>query len=176
MKPTVAVGFDRLELRPLSVTEAPFVESLYASSQVTRSLLRIQGPISSEQARDLCQTPPSLSGEHRFVAVLRTNAQAIGLGNVRKHAASSGVATIGYSVLPLLWRRGFGTELAALLVRFAFSTLGVVEVRATTLDDNAPSARVLEKIGFVVLEAGASELDSRGNERRVTRWYLRRAA
>jgi RimJ/RimL family protein N-acetyltransferase len=117
-----------------------------------------------------------VSGEHRLVAALRANAQAIGLGNVRMHAGPHGVATIGYSVLPLFWRQGFGTELAALLIGFAFSTLGAVEARATTLDDNVPSARVLEKIGFAVLEAGASEVDSRGDERQVTRWYLRRAA
>ena len=43
-------------------------------------------------------------------------------------------------------------------------------------DENTASARVLEKLGFAVLEAEASETDSRGDERRVIRWYLRRPA
>ncbi len=76
----------------------------------------------------------------------------------------------------LIWNQGFGTELASLLVEFATGTLGAREVHATTLDDNPASARVLEKLGFTVREVGASEVDSRGCERRVTRWALQWAA
>lgn len=174
MKPMVALPSARLELRPLGGREAPFVESLYASPQVTRTLLRIQGPLSTQEAREFCQTPSVALGEHRLVATLRRNDEPIGVGSVRMHAAPHGVASIGYSVLPAFWGDGFGTELAALLVEFAFGTLGALEVRATTLDENRASARVLEKVGFAVREAGACEVDSRGNERRVTRWCLRR--
>ena len=56
----------------------------------------------------------------------------------------------------------------------ATGTLGVREVRATTLDGNPASTRVLEKLGFAAVEVGASEVDSRGDERRVTRWFLLR--
>ncbi len=147
----MALRSERLNLRRLDGGDATFVESLYASAQVTRTLLRIQGPISIEAAREFCQAPAAASGDHRF---------------------GRGVATIGYSVLPAFWGQGFGTELAALLVEFATGTLGAPEVRATTLDDNPASARVLVKLGFTVLEVGASEVDSRGDERRVTRWFL----
>jgi ribosomal-protein-alanine N-acetyltransferase len=167
---------DRLELRPLDRTHAAFVEALYASSEVTRTLLRIQGPISSREAHELCETPLAASGEHRFVAALRATDRPVGLGNIRLQTSTSGVASIGYSVLPAFWRQGIGTELAGLLVEFAFGTLDAIETRATTLDKNTASARVLEKLGFAVLEVKAREIDSRGDERRVTRWYLRRAA
>ena len=56
----------------------------------------------------------------------------------------------------------------------ATGTPGVREVRATTLDGNPASTRVLEKLGFAAVEVGASEVDSRGDERRVTRWFLLR--
>lgn len=77
-------------------------------------------------------------------------------------------------MLPTFWGQGYGTELAALLVNFAVGTLGVREVRATTLDGNPASPRVLEKLGFTVLEAGVSEIDSRGHKRSVTRWSIHR--
>jgi len=81
------------------------------------------------------------------------------------------------SVVPTFWGQGFGTELAGLLVEFATGTVGAREVRATTLDGNPASTRVLEKLGFAAVEVGASEVDSRGDERRVTRWsLLRRSA
>ena len=145
---------DRLDLRRLDGGDATFVESLYANAQVTRTLLRIQGPISLEEARELCQAPAAAWGEHRFGVALQTDGNLIGVGSVRRHTELPEVATIGYSVLPAFWGQGFGTELAALLVEFATGTLGAPEVRATTLDDNPASARVLEKLGFTVWQAG----------------------
>jgi RimJ/RimL family protein N-acetyltransferase len=168
----VALRSDRLELRRLDGGDAAFVESLYASAQVTRTLLRIQGPISIEEAREFCQAPATACGDHRFGAALQADGRLIALGSVRRHTELPGVATIGYSVVPAFWGQGFGTELASLLVEFAAGTLDAPEVRATTLDDNPASARVLQKLGFSVLEVGASEVDSRGDERRVTRWLL----
>ena len=165
---TVPLRSARLDLHRLEVGDAPFVKALYADARVTRTLLRIQGPISIEEAREFFQAAPS--GDFRFGAALRTGGDPIALGGARRHAGSPGLATIGYSVLPAFWGRGFGTELAALLVRFAIDTLGAVEVRATTLPDNPASARILEKLGFTVLESHACEVDSRGDERRVTRW------
>jgi [ribosomal protein S5]-alanine N-acetyltransferase len=172
----VALRSERLELRRLEEGDARFVESLYANAGVTRTLLRIQEPISIEEARAFCRASPAAGGDRRLGAALQTDGRLIGLGSVRAHTDLPGVATIGYSVLPASWGQGYGTELAALLVEFAAGTLGVSEVRATTLDGNPASARVLGKLGFRVVQAGASEVDSRGDERRVTRWALGRCS
>jgi RimJ/RimL family protein N-acetyltransferase len=170
----MALRSDRLELRTLDANDAKFVELLYANRQVTQTLLRIQAPISLEAARELCEAPTC--GDHRFGAVLRVSRHLIGLGSVRRHPETPIEASVGYSILPAFWRQGFGTELAALLVDFATGTLRVREVHATTLEDNPASSRVLEKLGFTVREMGGSEVDSRGHERRVTRWVLERPA
>ena len=167
-----ALRSDRLELRTLDASDAAFVESLYASAQVTRTLLRIQGPISLEEAKEFCQAPARTAGDLRFGAALKADGRLVALGSVRRHAETPSVATIGYSVVPALWGKGLGTELAGLLVGIAAGALGALEVQATTLDDNPASARVLAKLGFTVLRAGASEVDSLGNARRVTRWIL----
>jgi len=137
----------RVALHPLGLDHAPFVESLYAHADVTRMLLRIQRPLSADEARALCDTRSARPGEHRFIAVLDDGEQPVGLGIVR---VADGVATIGYSVLPSWWGQGVGTDLAQRLVEFARGTLGCLEVRATTLDGNAASARILTKLGFVV--------------------------
>lgn len=171
MEPTVKLRSDRLELRTLDGSDANFVQALYANAQVTRTLLRIQGPISIEEAVEFCQAPAPACGDHRFGAALQTDGKLIALGTVRRLTELPGVAAIGYSDLPAFWGQGFGTELAALLVEFAAGALGALEVRATALDDNPTSARVLEKVGFTVLEARASEIDSRGEKRCVTRWF-----
>jgi len=168
----MALRSARLLLRPLDAHDATFVESLRADARVTRTLLRIQRPISIEEAREVFQVPTPAGGEHRFGAGLQTDSTLIALGSVRWRAELSNVATTGYSVLPAIWGLGYGTELAALLVQFAAGTLGAREIRATTQDDNPASASVLEKLSFTILEARTSEIDSRGDERRVTRWAL----
>jgi ribosomal-protein-alanine N-acetyltransferase len=165
----------RLKIRPLEPCDAKFVESLYADARVTRTLLRIQGPISIEAAEEFCRMSTPAYGERRFAAELQMEGNVIGVGTVTWRAELSAIASIGYSVLPAFWGQGYGTELAALLVEFAAGTLGAHEIRATALDDNPASTRVLEKLGFTVLEA-ASETDSRGDERRVVRWVLYRQA
>ena len=125
-----------------------------------------------ETAREFCQSTPAACGEHRFGAALQTDGNLIAFGNVRGRTELPGVAAIGYSVVPAFWGQGFGNELAGLLVEFATGTLGAREIRATTLDGNRASTRVLEKVGFAAVEVGVSEVDSRGDERRVTRWFL----
>jgi RimJ/RimL family protein N-acetyltransferase len=170
----MALRSSRLELRPLDVRDAEFVKSLYADARVTRTLLRIQGQITLTQACEFCQVSTTADGEHRFGAGLQTDGSLIAVGSVRWRAEQSDVAGIGYSVVPAFWGQGHGTEVAALLVEFAAGRLGASEIRATTLDGNPASARVLEKVGFTAVEAGTSEIDSRGDERRVTRWVLHR--
>lgn len=169
MCPTVALRSDRLELRRLDDRDAEFVEALYADARVTRALLQIQQPISRAQALEFCRARPN---DDRFGAVLVTSRQLVGLGTVRRSPELPDVATIGYSVLPAFWNQGLGTELAGLLVEFASGGPGLREVRATTLKDHRASARILQKLGFVIRQAGDSELDSRGSPRRVTRWVL----
>ena len=168
-----ALRSQRLELRPLDGRDAAFVQALYAEADVRRGLLRIQAPLTLEQARAFAGAVPTVTGDYRFGAALQSDAALIGVGGARS-VDVPGVATIGYSLLPAYWGRGFGTEMATLLVEFATRTLGAREVRATTLEDNTASMRVLQKVGFVVLEAEASEVDSRGARRRVTRWALPR--
>ena len=59
-----------------------------------------------------------------------------------------GVATLGYSVHERHQGRGYASELAGLLVEWALAQPGVDIVRATVAPDNAPSLRILEKLGF----------------------------
>ncbi len=49
--------------------------------------------------------------------------------------------------------KGLGTELVQGLVAYAVETLGLPEIRATLHPDNARSARILERAGFVRSES-----------------------
>ncbi len=75
-------------------------------------------------------------------------------------------AQLGYSVLPQFQRRGYATEMAAGLVRWALEQPGVRRVVAETEWANPASMRVLEKVGFKLLgsagEPGGSRFELRG--------------
>ena len=58
-------------------------------------------------------------------------------------------ATLGYCLAEAAWGRGYATEAADALLGWAFDTLDLNRVQAEVDTRNPPSARVLEKLGFL---------------------------
>jgi len=52
-----------------------------------------------------------------------------------------------YSLTPTHWSQGLATEAATAVLAYAFDTLALPEVLATTDDANAPSIRLLTRLG-----------------------------
>ena len=59
-------------------------------------------------------------------------------------------ASMSYCLDDAAWGDGYATEAAGALLQWAFDTLDLNRVQAETDTRNAASARVLEKLGFVV--------------------------
>jgi len=55
-----------------------------------------------------------------------------------------------YGVAEPLWGRGLGTELARVMIQYAWGSLGFHDVNASTDRGNTASVRVLEKLGFTM--------------------------
>lgn len=70
---------------------------------------------------------------------------SIGLSVTSKEAR---VAELGVVIGRAHWGRGIGTSAGRLVTRFAFDSLGLVEIRAELLQSNVASRRLLEKVGF----------------------------
>lgn len=60
-----------------------------------------------------------------------------------------GQVEVGWRLARSAWGRGYATEGATAAVRFAFTALGLRELVSFTVPANAPSRRVMEKLGFV---------------------------
>ncbi len=56
---------------------------------------------------------------------------------------------MGYSLAKSRWGKGYMTEAARRLIRYAFEELGLVILMIRTSDTNRRSQRVIEKCGFV---------------------------
>ncbi len=57
-------------------------------------------------------------------------------------------AEIGYSFNPAFQNQGYATESLGALLEYAFGTLGLHRIHATTDPRNTASIRLLEKLGF----------------------------
>lgn len=93
-----------------------------------------------------------------FFIFLRENRREVLVGgltlsNIRRRAAQ--FATLGYWMGKDYAGRGLMTEAVALVLPFAFETLGLHRIHAAFLPGNVASRRVLEKNGFT--EEGYAE-------------------
>jgi [ribosomal protein S5]-alanine N-acetyltransferase len=83
-----------------------------------------------------------------WVLVERETGEVVGDTGFLGRPDADGLVEIGYSVVPAARRRGFATEAAGALVTWALGQPGVRAVLAACDQDNVPSVRTLERLGF----------------------------
>lgn len=72
----------------------------------------------------------------------------VGLQGIPWQARFTPAIEIGWRIAPPFQRRGFAEEAARLALRFGFGTLALAEIVAFTIPANAPSWRLMEKLGM----------------------------
>lgn len=82
-------------------------------------------------------------GEPMADAVATGVVGAVSIGRHARHRAE-----LAYTFNRRVWGRGYATEAAGALLRWAFDTAGLHRVEATCRPENTASARVLEKLGM----------------------------
>jgi RimJ/RimL family protein N-acetyltransferase len=141
----------RLRLRPITGADADALFALHSNAHVLRYW---DAPPWTERAR-----------AERFIAASRQMAEEgsgarlaidrqcdgafIGWCALSRWNRDYRSAAIGYCLGDAAWGRGYATEAARALVQWAFDTLDLNRIQAETDTRNLPSARVLEKLGFV---------------------------
>jgi [ribosomal protein S5]-alanine N-acetyltransferase len=137
----------------------------------TESLVRHANDLEvAKHLRDLFPHPYTRADAHQFLAwatsadgardnlAIQVDGEAAGgVGFKRGSDVERYSAEIGYWIGRAHWGRGIATEAVALLTAYLFDRLNVLRVFALPFADNVPSARVLQKAGFVreaVLRSG----------------------
>lgn len=113
-----------------------------------------QGPLSADETRSRLERDMGLSawsaeGDWLSVAVVE-RATGLTIGDVAFHWVSERdrTAEVGFVFDPRYQGKGFATEAARALLDWAFTEAGFHRVIGRTEARNAPSARVLEKLGM----------------------------
>ena len=94
--------------------------------------------------------------EEYVFAILNNQDEFVGTCALGQCNFANKTATIGYWIGKSFWNHGYATAACALVVNFAFKSLGLSTIFASCSCDNLASLRVLQKCGFIV--TGESKL------------------
>jgi [ribosomal protein S5]-alanine N-acetyltransferase len=146
----------RLQLRPwspaliITLIEQPERFEPLAAFPAAAGLREffVSGEISPEWLARLRDAAGPDPWRHGFFVVDREERVVIGTAGFKGPPDADGMVEIAYGIVPSFEGRGYATEAAMALVRFAFDTPEVTLVRAHTLPEANASTRVLTKCGF----------------------------
>jgi [ribosomal protein S5]-alanine N-acetyltransferase len=129
------------QLRAVSRQHLTVWEPQWTRDELTRSAYR----------RRLRQYQRELRDDQGYAFLIFRHADGalvggLGLSNIRRGVAQA--ASLGYWIGAPHVRCGHMTDAVKACLPFAFATLGLHRLEAACLPHNAPSRRVLEKVGF----------------------------
>ncbi|MDX1536280.1 GNAT family N-acetyltransferase [Arsukibacterium sp.] len=136
-----------LKMVPLTASDWPLFQALHTESDVIALCFDPPTEAELQQKFQHRLTPWHNAAEHWLclTITLRETGQAIGVTGL---CLTSGVAEVGYLLLPQFYGKGFGSESLAALVDWAKTTQGIIKFKAVVTEGNVGSERVLEKVGF----------------------------
>jgi len=142
----------RLELRPLPAVAAGVLpDDREAATRTLRLTLADDWP--QADLLDVLPLQAAISSDNEsfgvWVMIERESATVVGDIGFLGPPRADRTVEIGYSVIPDRRGRGYATEATRALVDWAFSQPQVDVVVAGCENDNAPSIRILEHMGFV---------------------------
>ena len=146
----------RLTLRPPALPDAEDIALHLSNWNVARMLTRVPFPYFVEDAEDWIEGLAEKPGD--LVYTIHRE-RLIGVAAIH---FESGEPRLGYWLGEPWHGRGFMGEAVAALLSYAFETRNIAAVRASAFEENAPSLRVQEKLGFTVVGRGLEWSRSRG--------------
>jgi len=156
---------ERLILRRLGMDDAAFMRGLvnepswlkYIGDKGVRTL--------EDAERYLLDGPIAMYrrlGFGLYRVELRDDGDPVGICGLIKRDSLPDV-DLGFALLPRFWRNGYAYEAAAATMAYGKNALGLSRLVAIASQENLPSCRLLEKLGFrferlIALNADEKEL------------------
>jgi RimJ/RimL family protein N-acetyltransferase len=140
----------RLVLRPFTAADADEVQAIVSDREIASTTLSIPHPYPDGMAAEwIAEHAPAFErGEEVVCAVtLRDGGEIVGAIGIHLDPPHHR-AELGYWVARPHWNRGYATEAARALVRWAFETLELHRVQARHLTRNPSSGTVMRKLGM----------------------------
>jgi RimJ/RimL family protein N-acetyltransferase len=146
----VFIEGEHVSLRTVEEEDVGFLQAQVNDARIWRPIDR-SWPLNREQERGFFDEV--VCDDDTVHLLVATDAESgpepvgmVGLDPVDHEARR---ADLGYWVAPDHQRQGYGTAAVRLLVGYGFDQLGLHKLAARVFEFNDPSARLLERVGFV---------------------------
>ena len=162
---SIIVATERLELRQLTLEDAPFILELVNDPSWLR-FIGDRGIRTLEQAEAYLQNGPMASyaanGFGLYLVQRKSDGARLGMCGLLKRP-SLPHPDIGFAYLPQFTGQGYGFEAATAVLHYARHQLNLFPILAIVKPDNRPSIKLLEKLGMhcqerLSLDEGQSEV------------------
>ena len=139
---------ERVRLRPWKFGDVDDVVAYAQDPEWARFLHAIPLPYEPHHAEEFLARQFLLDRKEHAAWAVEVDGSAVGGINLR-FLHDHRIGEIGYSIAQRLWNRGYVTEAAGAVIDAAFRTYPeLVRIRAFADVRNAPSQRVMEKLGM----------------------------
>lgn len=142
---------DRLLLRPWRDTDLEPIAALNADPEVMRFFPALLSEAETVAALQRYRDKMARDGYSFMPAELRETGEVIGmigLGYLEMDADFCPCVEVGWRLARRFWGKGYAPEGARAWVDYGFNVLGLERIVAQTAIQNAPSRRVMDKIGM----------------------------
>jgi [ribosomal protein S5]-alanine N-acetyltransferase len=148
MYPALIDG-ERIQLRDFESTDLDAMTAISGDPEVT-SYLSFDTRTRDQQARLLAADIERAQADPRpdyYLAIIEKSTGLL-VGFVRIGLMAHSAGELGYAMRKDRWRHGYTAEASAMMLDFAFTTLGLHRVQAACGPENTGSQALLEKLGF----------------------------
>jgi [ribosomal protein S5]-alanine N-acetyltransferase len=140
----------RLELRPFTDADLPAAHRIYSDPEVMRYVGH--GPVRGQnETRGMLAAYAAHQAAHGYsfwAVVERESGALIGDAGLFLSQSIGPEVEVGYTLARSAWGRGYATEAAHACLDAAFGPLGLDEVIALVVPENARSLRVVARLGM----------------------------
>lgn len=140
----------RLLLRPLQETDAEALFAVFSNPAVMRYWSTAPWTdLAQAHQRIAADAAAHARGEHVALGIVRrADGRLLGRCTLFDHWPSCRRAQVGYGLHASAWGQGLASEAVAALLHHGFEAMDLNRVEADIDPRNAPSARLLQRLGF----------------------------
>jgi RimJ/RimL family protein N-acetyltransferase len=149
--PPLFIYTERLLLRPFALSDAPDVQRLAGDRAIAETTTAIPHPYEEGNAERWIGTHAEAFAQGtmvNFAITAQTDGSLVGAMGLMNISREHLHAELGYWIGVPFWGRGYATEAARAVLRYAFESLELHRVHATHFGRNPASGRVMQKIGM----------------------------
>ena len=148
--PLLPLITERLELRLLTLADAPAAFEIYGDPEVMRHVAggTLPDVPATEAMIQQVIAHQRMHGYSWWGVIERATGELVGDAGLYSYEGTGPDVEVGYTFRRDAWGRGYATEAATACLQAAFGPLELERVVAVVKPENPASRRVLEKIGM----------------------------